>query len=67
MQLKPDIFVLGLMDKKFTARLLPAQRGKNSALHTMEVKMVNMMELVEMAKVAALITENILSKFNVDW
>lgn len=61
MQLKPDTFVWGLMDKKFTARLLHAQRGGNSALPTMEEQMVNMMELAEMAKLAALITENIWS------
>ena len=49
------------------ARLLYAQRWKDSALHTMEEWLVKMMELAEMAKLTSLIREKTITMFTADW
>lgn len=79
-QLRPEIFLLGMMDipleKAYgtlllymttATRLLLAQHWKNQALPTVEEWLVKLSELAGMAKLMAIIKEKTLIKFKKDW
>ena len=78
--MKPEAFLLGIMDKQLNekgetlfwymttaARLLYAQNWKNETIPMMEEWMLKILELAEMAKLTAIIREISTNMFRLEW